>query len=256
MPCRRTHHLRKPGSGFMMGGGPAEREAAPDCAVTLENVSKIHPGTNGPTAVLREFSLGVRKGRFCAVMGDERASTTALLECMAGVTTPSTGTVHWADGERGSVGALWGQHEPVHPNVTVREFVDPGVSALGRRQAWQISRVTRLWLWRRPLRRLGRVQQHNAMLARLLAGSPRLLLVDTPGHDDSPELARAIGASLRRAVRALDLTAVLVTTDPEAAACADSVVFLHHGRLADALGPSTPAEIADCLHHLRRGSTT
>jgi putative ABC transport system ATP-binding protein len=57
---------------------------------------------------------------------------------------------------------------------------------------------------------------------------------------------------MRRAVRELGQTIVMVTHDPVAAAHADSVIFLADGRVVDEVDDATPRQLAERLAALGR----
>ncbi|UNO41469.1 ATP-binding cassette domain-containing protein [Streptomyces sp. MST-110588] len=73
---------------------------------------------------------------------------------------------------------------------------------------------------------------------------PRLLLVDEGGEE--------VGAALRRAVQRPGVAAVMTTTEPAAAACADAVVFLHGGAVVDMVADAGPDRISECLERSAR----
>ncbi|MFH8407201.1 ATP-binding cassette domain-containing protein [Streptomyces sp. NPDC018019] len=200
---------------------------------------------------LDDLSLGVQKGRFCAVMGTPRSGKTTLLQCMAGVVRPSSGTVRWGPAEAGSIGVVRTDDLP-RPATSVRDFVSarPDGPERSDREVRDACRLARLWPRRRDVRELTTVQLKKATLARALADSPRLLLVDEPAGATGDGYSRVLGDIVRRAVRTLDVTAVMATDDPLAASRADSVVFLRDGRLVDAVAKASVDEITDCLQCL------
>ncbi|WP_078897468.1 ATP-binding cassette domain-containing protein [Streptomyces rimosus] len=222
-----------------------------DYAVTLDNVSKRYPDADPGRCALEDLSLGVRKGRFCAVMGPPKSGKTTLLQCMAGIVRPSSGTVRWGDAEADSIGVVRTDDLP-HSGSSVRDFVSarPEGPQRSDRDVRNACRVARLWPRRRDVRELTAVQLKKATLARALADSPLLLLVDEPACRPGEEHSRVLGDIVRRAVRTLEVTAVMATDDPLAASRADSVVFLRDGRLVDAMAKASVDEITDCLHFL------
>ncbi|WP_167538540.1 ABC transporter ATP-binding protein [Streptomyces albofaciens] len=214
-------------------------------------MSKRYPEADPDRCALDDLSLGVRKGRFCAVMGPPKSGKTTLLQCMAGIVRPSSGTVRWGRAEADSIGVVRTDDLP-DPGAGVRDFVSarPGGSQRSDREVRDACRLARLWPRRRDVRELTAVQLKKATLARALADSPRLLLVDEPAGPAAEGYSRVVGDIVRRAVRTLEVTAVMATDDPLAASRADSVVFLRDGRLVDAVAKASVEEITDCLQFL------
>ena len=76
-------------------------------------------------------------------------------------------------------------------------------------------------------------QQQRAAIARALVARPAIVFADEPtGNLDSESSAEVLGF-LRRSVRELGQTVVMVTHDPNAASYADRVLFLADGRIVD-----------------------
>ncbi|MEU8783856.1 ATP-binding cassette domain-containing protein [Streptomyces sp. NPDC048637] len=232
----------------MIGGIEDVPDDFQEYAVTLDNVSKIYAGDGGDDCALNDLSLGVRRGRFCVVMGAARSGKTTLLECMAGTVRPSSGTVRWGAEEVGAIGLL-GADDELPDEGTVHDFVSKGKSgtAFSDRELQNAFRVVRLWARRRRVRDLSPIQLKKARVARVLAASPRLVLVDEPTGRNWEEDARVLGDIMRKAVRTLKVTAVMATRDPVAASRADSVVFLRDGCLVDAIANASADEIKDCM---------
>ncbi|MFJ9213089.1 ATP-binding cassette domain-containing protein [Streptomyces sp. NPDC102264] len=81
-------------------------------------------------------------------------------------------------------------------------------------------------------------------VAAAVALGPRLLLAD--------EASEESGAALRRAVKGHGVAAVMSTSAPTVAACADAVVFLRDGGVVDMVAGAGPEVISDCLERSGR----
>jgi putative ABC transport system ATP-binding protein len=93
-------------------------------------------------------------------------------------------------------------------------------------------------------------QQQRVAVARALAGEPELIFADEPtGNVDSTTGAEILDF-LRRAVREMGQTIVMVTHDPIAASYADRAVFLADGRIVDELIEPTPDTVLDHMKAL------
>jgi putative ABC transport system ATP-binding protein len=81
--------------------------------------------------------------------------------------------------------------------------------------------------------------------ARALASRPAIIFADEPtGNLDSRASAEILGF-LRRSVREMGQTVVMVTHDPVAAAYADRVLFLADGRIVDEILDPTADRVLD-----------
>jgi putative ABC transport system ATP-binding protein len=86
--------------------------------------------------------------------------------------------------------------------------------------------------------------------ARALASRPAIIFADEPtGNLDSRSGAEVLGF-LRRSVREMGQTIVMVTHDPTAASYADRVVFLADGRTVDELSGPTAETVLDRMKRL------
>ena len=75
-------------------------------------------------------------------------------------------------------------------------------------------------------------EQQRVALARALVGRPRVFLLDEPLSSLDPELRATLRDELARLQRALSVTMVYVTHDPEdVAVLADRVVEMRAGRI-------------------------
>jgi putative ABC transport system ATP-binding protein len=93
-------------------------------------------------------------------------------------------------------------------------------------------------------------QQQRVAIARALVTRPTVIFADEPtGNLDSRSSAEVLGF-LRRSVRELGQTVVMVTHDPTSAASADRVVMLADGRLAGSVEEPTADTVLDALRGL------
>ena len=92
-------------------------------------------------------------------------------------------------------------------------------------------------------------------MARALAGRPEIIFADEPtGNLDSRSGAEVL-SFLRRSVRELGRTIIMVTHDPAAAAYADRVVLIADGRIAGDISDPTPEAVLAGLDALRTVET-
>jgi iron complex transport system ATP-binding protein len=202
----------------------------------------------GARAVLQTVSLQVASGGVTVLLGRNGSGKSTLLRLMAGMLPLQRGQVRVlgedltnlsARQRARRVGFLPQQHRPVFP-FTLEQVVLTGraahvglwPAAADRRQAdAAIERTGIAHLRGRIFTELSGGEQQLAMIARVLAQQPRIMLLDEPtAHLDVFHQARLLG--LVRDLAADGLTVVIVLHDPSSAfRCGDAFLFLKAGRL-------------------------
>jgi zinc transport system ATP-binding protein len=180
--------------------------------VELAGVSFAYPG--GPP-VLRDVDLGVEAGEFVAIAGPNGGGKTTLLRVALGLEQPTRGSARLfgepaqSATRRSRIGYLAQRAQlGIEAPVTVTELVAAGLVArrgvLHRPTADDRARVDeaieRVGLAaqaRRMVSRLSGGQQQRAFVAKALASSPELLVLDEPTAgvdvDAQESLARLLG---------------------------------------------------------------
>jgi putative ABC transport system ATP-binding protein len=236
-------------------------------AARAENASKVY-GT-GSTAVtaLDDVSVDLPAHRFTAVMGPSGSGKSTLMHCLAGLDDPTSGRVFVGDAElnrlsereltrlrRDQIGFVFQAFNLV-PTLTAQENILLPQSLAGRRpdREWFDAVVAATGLADRLHHRpaeLSGGQQQRVAVARALASRPRVVFADEPtGNLDSRSSAEILDF-LRRAVREMGQTVVMVTHDPVAASYADAVLYLADGRIVDVMFDPTPERVLDRLKRL------
>jgi putative ABC transport system ATP-binding protein len=80
-----------------------------------------------------------------------------------------------------------------------------------------------------------------------LASRPEIIFGDEPTGNLDSRTGAEILDFMRRAVRDLGQTIVMVTHDPVAASYAERVIFLADGRIVDEMSSPTPDRVLDRL---------
>ena len=88
-------------------------------------------------------------------------------------------------------------------------------------------------------------QQPRVAAARALVSRPEIIFADEPSGNLDSKSGTELLAFMRRAVRELGQTIVMVTHDPLAASYADRVVFLADGKVVDQMDDPTQASVID-----------
>ena len=219
----------------------------------------------GETPVLRGVSFGVERGEIVCLLGPSGCGKTTLLRLVAGLEQADAGRVCF-DGrdlaqvpihERGF--GLMFQDFALFPHKNVFDNVAFGLrmsgmekDALRRRVAEMLDLVDLRGYDTRRVHELSGGQQQRVALARSLAPSPALLMLDEPLGSLDRTLREELMGELRRILKTVvvppraapadsvpehsqsrrSMTAIYVTHDQqEAFAVADRVILLNTGRI-------------------------
>ena len=221
--------------------------------VTLEHVSKAFPGS---TVAVDGLSLEIADGEFMILVGSSGCGKTTALRMIAGLETPSSGTIRIGDRVVNDVSArdrdiaMVFQNYALYPHMTVaRNLAYPlRQRRMPRREITrrvqevaEMLDLSRL-LDRRPGQLSGGQRQRVAM-GRALVREPKVFLLDEPLSNLDAKLRVQMRAALKRLHARLDITTVYVTHDQvEAMTLGDRIAVLSDGRLQQ-LGP--PQEVYD-----------
>ncbi|MDQ6618752.1 MAG: putative 2-aminoethylphosphonate ABC transporter ATP-binding protein [Pseudomonadota bacterium] len=197
----------------------------------------------GSFVALRSVDLVIHTGELVCFLGPSGCGKTTLLRIIAGLEHQTDGRVVQngrdvsnAPAASRDYGIVF-QSYALFPNLTVRDNVAYGLVNRRVKRAAIDSRVKELLalvglpdeIAKYPSQLSGGQQQRIA-LARALATSPSLLLLDEPlSALDAKERERLRG-EIRQLQRRLGITTVMVTHDQEEAlSMADRVVVMNHG---------------------------
>jgi putative ABC transport system ATP-binding protein len=202
--------------------------------------------------VLKDLNLDVQPGEFLGLMGPSGSGKTTLLNLIAGLDTPSEGTI-WVGKERVSsmtesqltrwrtrnIGFVF-QFYHLLPVLTAYENVElpllllPLSSAERRRQV--LTALDLVGLADRVAHRPGQLsggQQQRVGIARAIVTDPTLIVADEPTGDLDAKSAAEILDLLGALHRTLGKTIIMVTHDPRAAERAQRLVHLEKGQLVE-----------------------
>jgi iron(III) transport system ATP-binding protein len=208
----------------------------------------------GEFVALDDVSIDVKDGEFVCFLGPSGCGKTTFLRAIAGLDIQTSGTVHQADTDISALppaerdfGIVF-QSYALFPNLTVEKNIAFGLENQKLSRADIKKRVDELLelvgLPDQPKKypsQLSGGQQQRIALARAIATSPGLLLLDEP----LSALDAKVRAYLRHEVKALQrklgVTTIMVTHDQEEAlTMADRIVVMNQG-VIDQVG--TPTEI-------------
>ena len=208
--------------------------------LTVRKLSKSYARANGTQAsrpVLRDIDLDVAAGEYVAITGDSGIGKSTLLNLIAGLDTPDSGTVSLAGTEvnalddrrrtllrRHDIGFVF-QAFHLLPRLTIAQNVALPLSLLGYRHDDAAGRalemLERLGLSDRAgelPRTLSSGQLQRVAIGRALVHRPRLVLADVPTGNLDPETAALVLGLLQSEITASGAAAILVTHSRAAAA--------------------------------------
>jgi ABC-type Fe3+/spermidine/putrescine transport system ATPase subunit len=229
--------------------------------IELRNISK----TFGTFRAVDDVSFVVAEGQFLTLLGASGSGKTTTLRLIAGLETPTSGTIHHAGCDITDVPPthrnmrMVFQDFALFPNLSVYDNVAFGLrlrSARKRFARHEIGGQVKRYLEMVHLgehaekmpHQLSGGQKQRVALARALATEPQVVLFDEPLGSLDAGLRKAMQIELKRMHRELGRTFVYVTHDQdEALTMSDRIAVMQNSRL---LQLGSPEEI-----YLRPGST-
>jgi sn-glycerol 3-phosphate transport system ATP-binding protein len=205
----------------------------------------------GATQVLHGIDLDVADGEMIVVVGASGCGKSTLLRIVAGLETPSSGTVR-IDGRDVTALepadrdiAMVFQNYALYPHMSVFENMAYGLKIRGlptaeiRRRVQDAAEMLEIapLLDRKP-RQLSGGQRQRVAMGRAVVREPKLFLFDEPLSNLDAKLRVQMRAEIRRLQKRLGVTSLFVTHDQvEAMTLGDRLVVMHQGRAAQVASP-------------------
>ena len=224
--------------------------------LTATNLTKEYQSGHGRLAVLKHVSFDIPQGAFVAIVGPSGSGKTTLLGLLAGLDTPSEGTVS-LDGVditrltedqrallRGEKVGFIFQSFQLIPTLTALENVQVPLELRGDAGAGDRARelLQRVGLGDRtghfPAQLSGGEQQRVA-IARAFSNRPRILFADEPTGNLDGATGERIVALLQELNRESGSTVVIVTHDIALAERTGRVIRLRDGVVVEDRTTST-----------------
>lgn len=220
-------------------------------AIAFQHVKKAY----GEKTVLRDFCLSIKKGEFVTIIGSSGCGKTTALKMVNGLLTPDQGEI-LVNGEdirgkdqtqlRRNIGYAI-QGSVLFPHMTVEQNIAYVPNLLNRRNRKKTKAAVDKWMeivgLEQELRdrypaELSGGQQQRVGIARALAASPEILLMDEPfGAVD--EITRGqLQTELRRIYEQTGITVLFVTHDiGEALRLGTKVLVMDQGAVQQYAAP-------------------
>ena len=217
---------------------------APPAVLSIRKLGKTYHGAT-ERIVLRDLDLELNAGEYVAIMGESGIGKSTLLNLIAGLDTPDSGSVAIAGTDLGAldeqqrtllrrrdIGFVF-QAFHLLPRLTVMQNVALPLYLLGvpREEAAlrTLAMLERLRLADRAAdlpRTLSSGQMQRVAIGRALIHQPRLVLADEPTGNLDPENAALVLELLQRELAATNAAALLVTHSHAAAATTQRTLAL------------------------------
>jgi putative ABC transport system ATP-binding protein len=232
--------------------------------VATEDLHRRYGDGAAAVDALAGVDVQIRRGELTAIMGASGSGKSTLMHLMAGLDTPTRGTVT-LDGvrldelddrrltelRRDKVGFVF-QAFNLLPVLTAEENLVLPLTIAGRKADpdWLESLVQAVGLGDRRTHRpseLSGGQQQRVAVARALVSKPAVVFADEPtGNLDSVASTEVLNL-LRRAVDDFGQTVVMVTHDAAAASYADRLLVLADGRVAHDADAGATEDVLDVM---------
>lgn len=224
--------------------------------IECRRLGKTYRKGNNEVQPLRDLDLDVAVGEFLALMGPSGSGKTTLLNCIAGIDTPTTGTLrvgghvltemsrgeltHWRSRHCGYIFQLY-HLVPIltaFENVELPLLLDKNLSRRERRERVQaaLELVELADRAHHTPSELSGGQEQRVAIARAIVADPELLVCDEPTGDLDGKSAARVLELLGTLSSVHGKTIVMVTHDARAAAAADRQLDLEKGQLLEARG--------------------
>ena len=242
--------------------------AAPPAAGAVQ-ATKVYGRGDNEVRALDGVDVVFATSQFTAIMGPSGSGKSTLMHAVAGLDALTSGYVFIGDTDlsdlndrqltqlrRDRIGFIFQAFNLV-PTLSAIENITLPLTLAGRKpnRDWVASVVDTVGLGDRLRHRpseLSGGQQQRVAVARALASQPDIIFADEPTGNLDSHTGAEILSFMRRAVREMGQTIVMVTHDPVAASYADRAVFLADGRIVDDMANPTSDRVFDRIKNLGR----
>ncbi|OGX24153.1 MAG: hypothetical protein A3J51_06650 [Omnitrophica WOR_2 bacterium RIFCSPHIGHO2_02_FULL_45_21] len=176
---------------------------------------------------LSNINLNVTKGEFFGLFGHNGAGKTLLMETIAGIWIPQEGQV-WINGkeltnmppEERNIGFVY-QEPLLFPHLSVKENICYGLRARRFTKEHREQRFAELVellklnqiSWRKNVDCLSGGEKQKVALARALAGSPEVILLDEPAYSLDEQSCQIFYSLLKDLNQRKKITIILISHD-------------------------------------------
>ena len=207
----------------------------------LSNVTKLF----GNFAAVDNISFTVQKGKIVSLLGPSGCGKTTTLRLISGFEDVDNGSILFSGKDvknkrpyERNVGLLF-QDYALFPHMSVEQNVAYGMKHRGFNKKLIPSRTNEMLelvkltgFEKRKPGQLSGGQQQRVALARSLATSPEIILLDEPLSALDAKLRQELRFELKEILNAVNATTIVVTHDQEEAmSLGDSVIVMNEGKI-------------------------
>ena len=196
---------------------------------------------------IKDFNLEIKKGDIVSILGESGSGKSTILRIIAGLEDAYSGEI-LIDGnlvyskdksiepEKRGIGMVF-QDYALFPHMTVAKNIMFGLKKMDKSQREKrmidMLKLVNLEEYKNKYPyELSGGQQQRIAIARAIAPSPSLLLLDEPFSNLDANLQSKIRSELKEIIQKANITSIFVTHDKEdAKALADKVVILDKGEI-------------------------
>ncbi len=221
-------------------------------AIAVKGVEKVYHSGKQSYQVLKGIDLNVDRGALQLLMGPSGSGKTTLLTILAGLMTPTAGSVFLLGHEitkmsaseltkfrRDNIGFIF-QGFNLFPALTASENVQVALNIKGIRGK-KASNQAKMLLESVGLggkvdllpRDLSGGQKQRVAIARALADNPSLIMADEPTAALDSHSGQKVIELLHELAKERGATVLIVTHDPRIINFADRIVYLEDGEISD-----------------------
>lgn len=216
--------------------------------IALKNISKQYGSGESAVAALRNVDFSVEQNEFVAIMGKSGCGKTTLINIMATILLPDSGS-YLLDGaevekfsekefavcKRRIISVIFQNYNLVEELTVQNNIILPFIFDQRKYDKGYLNRIVEdlgiSGLLHKYPAQLSGGEKQRAAIARALLIRPKVILADEPtGNLDDENAARVMGM-LRLCVDEYKQTVVMVTHDTDMAQYADRVVNMRDGKI-------------------------
>lgn len=221
-------------------------------AVVARSVQMVFQSGTEPTPVLQGVDLEIPQGEIQLLMGPSGSGKTTLLSILAGILTPTSGSVRLlgqdithmskeqlAQFRLKNIGFIF-QGFNLFPALTAVENVEVALRMKGIRKQLAKGEARDLLAQVGLAHRVNHLpkdlsggQKQRVAIARALAGNPRLIMADEPTASLDSQSGHTVIELLCNLAKEGDRTVLMVTHDSRLVDVADRIAYLEDGLLRD-----------------------
>lgn len=233
--------------------------ASPKPVVFLDQISRVYGSGEAMVKACDQISLTIRRGEYCAIMGESGSGKTTIMNIVGCLDRPSSGRylLNGVDVSRlgknrlarirnRNIGFVFQRYELLNNLTALENVILPmmysGISRNRRRQLAEAA-LTRMGLGHRLDKRptqLSGGQQQRVAIARAIVNRPLLLLADEPTGALDTHSAEAV-MEIFDELHADGITIVMVTHSHEVACYSKRIIQVSDGRILN--DHLTPVEL-------------